>query len=57
MTQTTPEGQQRLWRLIFFREMPAGTLNFTVSLFVRNDLLPTYDAIHYDGQHDSRPNA
>ena len=57
MTQTTPEGQQRLWRLIFFREMPAPTMNFTYSIFIRNDLLPTYNAIHYDGQHYTRPNS
>lgn len=57
MTQTTTAGQQRLWRLIFYREMPAGTLNFTYSLFIRNDLLPTYNGIHYDGDQYSRPNA
>ena len=57
MTQTTPEGQQRLWRLIFYREMPAPTINFTFSVFIRNDLLPTYNAIHYDGRAYTRPNS
>ena len=47
-TQTTAEGQQRLWRIIFFREMPEETINFGYSLFIRNDLVPTYNTIHYD---------
>ncbi len=48
MTQTTAEGQQRLWRLVFFRENPAATIDFTYSLFIRNDLVPVYNSIHYD---------
>ncbi len=48
MTQTTSDGQQRLWRLIFFREMPDKTINFEYSIFIRNDLLPVYNTIHYD---------
>ena len=48
MTQTTAEGQQRLWRIVFFREMPDQTINFDYSLFIRNDLVPTYNTIHYD---------
>ena len=48
MTQTTPEGQQRLWRLIFYREMPDQTINFDYSIFIRDDLVPTYNTIHYD---------
>jgi predicted membrane-bound mannosyltransferase len=47
-TQTTQEGQQRLWRLIMYREMPAGTINWGYSVFIRNDLLPTYNSIRYD---------
>ena len=48
MTQTNAAGQQRLWRIIFFREMPEPTINFGYSIFVRNDLVPTYNTIHYD---------
>jgi len=47
-TQTTAEGQQRLWRIIFFREMPEPTINFGYSIFIRNDLVPIYNTIHYD---------
>ena len=48
LTQTTTEGQQRLWRLIFYREMPTHTIDFDYAIFIRNDLLPVYDQIHYD---------
>jgi predicted membrane-bound mannosyltransferase len=48
MTQTTIEGQQRLWRLIFYREMPTRTIDFGYAIFIRNDILPVYDQIHYD---------
>lgn len=47
-TMDDPGGQQRLWRLVFFREMPDVTIDFSYSIFIRNDLLPTYDTIHYD---------
>ena len=47
MTATTPDGQQRLWRIVFFREMPEHPITYTYSLFVRNDLMPAYNAIHY----------
>ncbi len=48
MTQTTAEGQQRLWRLVFFREIPEPTISFEYSIFIRSDLVPTYNTIHYD---------
>ncbi len=47
MTATTPDGQQRLWRIVFFREMPEHPITYTYSLFVRYDLVPAYNAIHY----------
>ena len=48
LTATTPEGQQRLWRIVFYRELPEPPISYTYSLFVRNDLVPIYNAIHYD---------
>lgn len=50
-TATTPEGQQRLWRIVFYRELPQPPIGYTFSLFIRNDLVPVYDAIHYGPDH------
>jgi predicted membrane-bound mannosyltransferase len=47
MTQTTPEGEQRLFRLLFFREMPEGLNGYRYKIYVRNDLLPYYNDIRY----------
>ncbi len=47
LTATTPVGQQRLWRIVFYRELPEPPITYTFSLFVRNDLVPVYTAIHY----------
>jgi predicted membrane-bound mannosyltransferase len=59
-TLFTPEGQQRLWRLVMYRELPTdttpdsrgniatlGTLNFGYTLYVRDDLVPLWDTIRY----------
>lgn len=47
MTQTTPEGEQRLFRLLFFRELPTGLNGYRYKIFVRDDLLPYYNDIRY----------
>ena len=47
MTQTTPEGEQRLFRLLFYRENPEGLNPYRFTLFIRNDLLPYYNDIRY----------
>ncbi len=47
LTQTTPEGNQRLFRLLFYRENPEGLNPYRFTLFVRNDLLPFYNDIRY----------
>ena len=47
ITQTTPEGEQRLFRLLFFREMPQGLNGYKYKIYVRNDLLPLYNDIRY----------
>ncbi len=49
MTQTTPEGEQRLFRLLFFRELPTGLNGYRYKIYVRNDLLPYYNDIRYGG--------
>ena len=47
LTQTEPEGQQRLFRLLFFRELPAGLNPYRFKVYVRNDLLPYYNQVRY----------
>lgn len=47
MTQSTPEGEQRLFRLLFFREMPEGLNGYRYKIYIRNDLLPHYNDIRY----------
>jgi len=47
MTQTTPEGEQRLFRLLFFREMPTELNGYRYKIYVRDDLLPYYNDIRY----------
>ncbi|HYJ12465.1 MAG TPA: flippase activity-associated protein Agl23 [Thermomicrobiales bacterium] len=47
MTQTTPEGNQRLFRLLFFRENPEGLNPYRFTLFIRDDMLPYYNDIRY----------
>jgi hypothetical protein len=46
-TLTTPEGQQRAYRLLMFREMPEGTNGYMFKVFIRNDLLPYYNDVRY----------
>ena len=47
MTQSEVDGQQRLFRLIFYREMPAGINPYRYNLYIRDDLLPLYNEIRY----------
>lgn len=44
---TTPEGQQRLVRLVLFREMPSGLTSYPFKVYVRNDILPAYNDVRY----------
>ena len=46
-TATTPAGQQRLWRLVFYRELPEPPITYSYSLFIRNDLVPAWSMVHY----------
>ena len=48
---TTPEGQQRLFRLVMFRD-PAGEQTvYPMSVWIRDDLLPQYNDIRYGDTH------
>jgi len=47
MTQGTPEGEQRLFRLLFFRELPEGLNGYRYKIYIRNDLLPHYNDVRY----------
>lgn len=46
-TQTNPDGQQRLYRIVMYREIPAETMHFNFTVFVRNDHLPMLNEIRY----------
>jgi len=47
-TLTTPEGEQRVFRLLMYRELPDGLNGYRFRVYVRNDLLPTYNQIRYE---------
>jgi hypothetical protein len=42
-----PEGNQRLFRLLFFRENPEGLNPYRFTLYIRDDMLPYYNDIRY----------
>lgn len=44
---STPEGQQRLMRLVMFRELPTGLNPYRFVIHVRNDVLPYYNDLRY----------
>ena len=44
-----PAGQQRLFRLLMFRELPGGLNAYRFRIYVRNDLVPFYNDIRYGG--------
>ena len=46
-TQLTPEGQQRLYRLVMYRDLPARIDSYGYTLYIRNDLLPFFNTIRY----------
>jgi predicted membrane-bound mannosyltransferase len=48
-TVADPAGQQRLFRLLMFRELPAGLNGYEYKLYVRDDLVPHYNDIRYGG--------
>ena len=46
-TLSTPEGQQRVYRLLMYRDLPARIDSYRYTLYIRNDLLPLYNEIRY----------
>lgn len=44
---TEKEGQQRLFRLVMYRELPAGLNPYRFRVYVRNDMLPYYNDVRY----------
>lgn len=42
-----PAGQQRLFRLLMFRELPAGLNTYEYKLYIRDDLVPYYNDVRY----------
>ncbi len=47
-TLGTPEGQQRLFRLTMYRELPDGLNGYRFRVYIRNDLVPLYNQIRYE---------
>ncbi|CAA9552364.1 MAG: hypothetical protein AVDCRST_MAG43-1176 [uncultured Thermomicrobiales bacterium] len=48
-TLADPDGQQRLFRLLIFRELPGGLNGYEYKLYIRDDLVPHYNDIRYGG--------
>ena len=46
-TLLEPEGQQRLYRLLMYRDLPARIDSYKYTLYIRNDLLPLFNTIRY----------
>jgi hypothetical protein len=46
-TQFTPEGQQRVYRLVLYRDLPVPIRGYEFTVYVRNDLLPLLNMIRY----------
>lgn len=44
---TDKEGQQRLFRLVMHRELPAGLNPYRFQVYIRNDMLPYYNGVRY----------
>lgn len=47
LTLTDPEGQQRAYRLLMYREMPGGENGYRFKVYIRNDMLPYYNDVRY----------
>ena len=43
----TPEGQQGLYRLLMYRDLPVRIDSYNYTLYIRNDLVPLYNQIRY----------
>jgi uncharacterized protein (TIGR03663 family) len=43
----TVEGQQALYRLVMYRDLPVRIDSYNYTLYIRNDLVPLYNQIRY----------
>lgn len=48
---TTPEGQQKLFRQVMFRDQTDDQQVYYMTVWVRNDLLPQYNDVRYGVNH------
>lgn len=46
-TLADSDGQQRLFRLLMFRDLPGGLNGYEYKLYIRDDLVPSYNDIRY----------
>ncbi len=46
-TLADPEGQQRAFRLLMYREVPEGVIRYQFQVYIRNDALPYYNEVRY----------
>jgi len=46
-TLADPEGQQRAFRLLMYRDVPEGVIRYQVNVYIRNDALPYYNDVRY----------
>ena len=44
---TTAEGQQNMYRLVVYRDLPVPISGYDYTMYVRNDLLPLLNTIRY----------
>ena len=44
---TDPDEQQKLWRLLMYRELPAPTIEFRFKIFINDRILPYYNEVRY----------
>ena len=45
-----PDEQAKLFRLVMYRELPAPIGSYRFRVYIRNDLVPYFDQLHYGGQ-------
>ncbi|MFL5760210.1 MAG: flippase activity-associated protein Agl23 [Thermomicrobiales bacterium] len=46
-TLFTPEGEQKAYRLVMYRDLPASIGQYRFTMYVRNDLLPYFNGTRY----------
>lgn len=46
-TQFNPDGEQRLYRLVMYRDLPVEISGYNYTLYIRDDLVPLFNTIRY----------